>query len=70
MKQYAKYLIKKRGINWFIGVKAMYLYKSDGLFPLYDNLKMCLHYKKDNDYVLYNLDWELSMQKDYAQYQF
>jgi len=70
MKLYYKHLIKERGINWWIAVKAMYLAHSEGLFSLYDRLQMSKGYKKDADYVLYDLSWQLSSIKDFAQYQY
>lgn len=69
MKKYAKYLIKEMGINWYIAVKAMYLNNSEGYFSIYQKFKMCIHYKKDKDYVLNDIRWQLSMRKDFAQYQ-
>lgn len=70
MKQVAKYIIQKRGINFYIAVKAMYLGQSENLFSLYDNIKLALHYKHDKDKILYDLMWSLDNIKDFAQYQY
>lgn len=64
-----KFLLKEKGINWLIAVKAQDMWRSEGTFHTYDSIKMALHYKWSKEQIMYDLDRSLSMIKDFAQYQ-
>ena len=68
MKKVIRHILKEAGVNKLIAFKTMYLNKSDGLYSLYDNIKTALHYKHSPEHILHDLNWQLSMYKDYAQY--
>lgn len=69
MKKVIAYILKEAGIHKLIAFKSMYHWKSDGAFLLYANIRMALHYKYSKEEILHQLNWELSMWKDFAQYQ-
>lgn len=68
MKQVVKFILKERGVNFLIALKAMFSTNSDGSFTLYKSIKLSLSIGETKEDILYHLDWLLCMTKDFAQY--
>ena len=68
MKQVIKFILKERGVNFLIALKAMFSINSEGSFTLYKSIKLSLSLGETKEDILYQLDWLLCMTKDFAQY--